>query len=278
MQADLGVQAWAPTIAGCLFVACVAVLHRCCLAARVECPPALQRCPAGPICRPPPPVPCLRPLLQTEEEKKAEAEAAQKQKEMMELMRKAQEEAAAKAKAEAEGKPAEAEAAAEKSGEEGSAAAKEEEQDTSAAEAEVKELLAEATAAADKEDAAAAAAAAEADGGKVKSLEKAETAAAVRATGEAVSEGGPLMKSQKDITLADDLDIRDRCASFLPAPCARFPRLQPCPVPQPHRLQQPARHLAVLVSRWQPPECLCAPSLLPPGAAPTSTATSCCTA
>jgi len=42
------------------------------------------------------------------------------------------------------------------------------------------------------------------------SLEKAETAAAARAGGERVGESGPVMKSQKDVTLAKDLDIRDR--------------------------------------------------------------------
>lgn len=42
------------------------------------------------------------------------------------------------------------------------------------------------------------------------SLEKAETAAAARAGGERVAEGGPVMKSQKDITLAKDLEVRDR--------------------------------------------------------------------
>lgn len=110
------------------------------------------------------------------------------------------------------------EEAAKKKAEEEAAAAKGEEASSSeAAEAEVKELLAEATAAAGKEEAAekeAAAAAAEAsssgDDAQVKSLEKAQTAAAKRAGGEATDAGGAVMKSQKDITLAKDLDLRDR--------------------------------------------------------------------
>ncbi|KAL4420333.1 hypothetical protein ABPG77_010238 [Micractinium sp. CCAP 211/92] len=144
---------------------------------------------------------CVTPLLddlKTEEEKKAEEEAAKKQAEMMEMMRKAQEEAAKK--------KAEEEAAAAK-GEEASSS-------EAAAEAEVKELLAEATDAAAKEEATEkeAAAAASSSGGEetqVKSLEKAQTAAAKRAGGEATG-AGSVMKSQKDITLAKDLDLRDR--------------------------------------------------------------------
>ncbi|EFN52285.1 hypothetical protein CHLNCDRAFT_139027 [Chlorella variabilis] len=172
--------------------------------------------------------------LKTEEEKAAEEAAAKQQKEMMELMKKAQEEAAAKAKAEgeaaaaapaaaadaaaaevapaAEAAPAETAGAAEaeaaaaaspsEGGEDGAPEAA-----SAAAEAEVKEILAEATAAAAAEEAEEAAAAAAA--AKVKSLEKAEVAAAARAGGEAVG-GGAVMRSQKDVTLAEDLDLRDR--------------------------------------------------------------------
>ncbi|KAL4434488.1 hypothetical protein ABPG75_000929 [Micractinium tetrahymenae] len=147
---------------------------------------------------------CVAPLLddlKTEEEKKAEEEAAKKQAEMMEMMRKAQEEAAKKKAEEA--------AAAKGEGEEASSS------EAAAAEAEVKELLAEATAAADKEDAQkeaaaeAAAASSSGDEAQVKSLEKAQTAAAKRASGEATG-AGAVMKSQKDITLVKDLELRDR--------------------------------------------------------------------
>ncbi|KAL4860244.1 hypothetical protein ACK3TF_000429 [Chlorella vulgaris] len=160
--------------------------------------------------------------LKTEEEKQAEAAAAKQQKEMMELMRKAQEDAAKK---QAEGAEAAAAPAAAKEGEEAPKAEADAEassSDIAAAEAEVKELLAEATAAADKEDdeaakaakaaaeEAAAAAASSGEAGKVKSLAKAESAAAERATGEVVGDGSAMMKSQKDITVAEDLDLRDR--------------------------------------------------------------------
>ena len=71
---------------------------------------------------------------------------------------------------------------------------------------------AEATAAVDKEDAAAEDASSS-EAAKVKSLEKAQVAAAKRAGGEAVGTSS-VMKSQKDVTLAADLDIRDRCAAL----------------------------------------------------------------
>lgn len=111
--------------------------------------------------------------------------------------------------------------AAKKKAEEAEAAAKGEEassSETAAAEVEVKELLAEATAAADKEEAkeakegkeaAEAASSSGGDEAQVKSLEKAQTAAAKRASGEDTG-AGAVMKSQKDITLAKDLDLRDR--------------------------------------------------------------------
>ncbi|PSC73353.1 chloroplastic isoform X2 [Micractinium conductrix] len=150
--------------------------------------------------------------LKTEEEKKAEEAAAKQQADMMELMKKAQEDAKKKEAAEASGeaKP-EGEAATEAAkaeGEASSSSAAEDKAAEAAAEAEVKELLAEATAAVDKEDAAAEDASSS-EAAKVKSLEKAQVAAAKRAGGEAVGTSS-VMKSQKDVTLAADLDIRDR--------------------------------------------------------------------
>ena len=43
-----------------------------------------------------------------------------------------------------------------------------------------------------------------------KSLEKAQSAAAARSEGERVGESGPVMKSQKDVTLSKDLALQDR--------------------------------------------------------------------
>ena len=175
-------------------------------------PPRLGRQPSGRPAQPlhPRRAPGPRPA-QTEEEKRAEAERAEQEKQMMEMMRKAQEDAKKKAAAEAAGEAAPAEAgaaaAAEPASSSGAAEAEGDAAALAAAEAEVKEILGEAAAAADAEDAAAAASTS--GGDKIKSLEKAESAAAARAGGERV-DGGSVMKSQKDITLAKDLDVRDR--------------------------------------------------------------------
>jgi len=118
--------------------------------------------------------------LKTEEDRKKEAEAAAQQKELEEIM--------AKAKAEAAKEEAKKEEVEEE--------AKEEEPkgffDASPT-MEIKE---------DKEE--------EEESPAPKSLEKAETAAAARADGEKADEDGAVMKSQKEITLAKDMDLQDR--------------------------------------------------------------------
>ena len=180
--------------------------------------------------------PSLLPV-QTEEEKKKEVEEAEQQRKIMEMMQvrgasrgclpaatwpclrllsapcvclfmalqKAQEEAAAKQKAAAEG-ASEGDAKAE--GAERAAA----EVEAGSEAAEAKPEAAPAAAAEGEEQLAAAAAAeAEAEAAKVKTLAKAEAAAA-RSGGEQVA--GQAMRSQKDITLAKDLELRDRWAAW----------------------------------------------------------------
>lgn len=126
--------------------------------------------------------------LKTEEERKAEAEKAAQQKEIEELMAKAREEAAKKEEAEKEGEVAEDETEKEKPKgffEQQAAEQKKEQQSKEKEESKEDELS------------------------TPKSLEKAETAAASRAKGEVVGDG-TVMKSQKDITLANDLALQDR--------------------------------------------------------------------
>lgn len=113
--------------------------------------------------------------LKTEEEKKKEAEEAEQQRQIMEMMQKAREEAAKQEAAEKE--------AAER-GEAAPAAA-----EAAAAEAKPEEA---------------------AQGEQIKSLEKAQVAAAARSGGERVGDSGAVMRSQKDVTLAKDLELRDR--------------------------------------------------------------------
>lgn len=151
----------------------------------------------------------LAPLvedLKTKEEKEAEELEAKQQKEIQELMAKAREEAAKeKAKEEAgETAPAEGEAEAKEETTTAAAEEKEGEEKEAAAPAE-----AEATPAA-TEVAAEAEAEEEESSTTPKSLEKAQAAAAARSDGEQVGEGGAVMKSQKDVTLAADLELRDR--------------------------------------------------------------------
>lgn len=114
--------------------------------------------------------------LKTEEERKKEAEAAAQQKEFEEIM--------AKAKAEA---------------------AKEESKEGEAKEEEPKGFFDSSPTMETKEDKEN-----EEESSTPKSLEKAESAAAARADGEKVDEDGTVMKSQKDITLAKDMDLQDR--------------------------------------------------------------------
>ncbi|KAI8112260.1 hypothetical protein M9434_003584 [Picochlorum sp. BPE23] len=114
--------------------------------------------------------------LKTEEERKKEAEAAAQQKEFEEIM--------AKAKAEA---------------------AKEESKEGEAKEEEPKGFFDSSPTMETKEDKEK-----EEESSAPKSLEKAESAAAARADGEKVDEAGTVMKSQKDITLAKDMDLQDR--------------------------------------------------------------------
>lgn len=142
----------------------------------------------------------LAPLaedLKTEEERKKEEEEAKQQKEIQELMAKAREEAA-KEKAKEESGETEAEAEPAKKEEvKGFFEAQEEERTAAAA-------AASTPAAADEDSAA------ESESAQLKSLEKAQAAAAARKEGERVGDSSTVMKSQKDITLSKDLELRDR--------------------------------------------------------------------
>jgi len=139
----------------------------------------------------------LAPLvedLKTEEDKKKEAEEAAQQKEMQELMAKAREEAA-KEKAKEESGETE-EVKEEKEEVKGFFEAQEEARSAATSPA--------ATAAADNKEEESS------DSAQPKSLEKAQAAAAARSDGERVGESSTVMKSQKDITLGKDLELRDR--------------------------------------------------------------------
>ena len=126
--------------------------------------------------------------LKTEEERKAEKEEAEKQAKIQEMIAKAKEEAERKEK-EGEASPEDDKAKAEALLDAMEAVAGEVTSDE-----EVKE---EAKAAAEEV--------------KPATLEKAENASAQRAAGEPVAEdASKTMRSQKDITLAADLDLRDR--------------------------------------------------------------------
>lgn len=127
--------------------------------------------------------------LKTQEEREKEEAEAKAQRELQELM--------AKARADAE-KEERKEAAGEETSSPGETEA--------AAAATMAEGIDE-----DKEEAGG-----EEDDGEVrpKSLEKAQAAAAARATGERVGESGNIMKSQKDVNLAKDLDVRDRIDTY----------------------------------------------------------------
>ena len=117
--------------------------------------------------------------------------------------------------AKAEAKEAEAAAAGQPAGEGAEAAA------PAPAEGEAKEAAAAAEAApapaaaeGEAEPAAAAKEAAAAAEAAPKSLQKAQAAAAERAGGEAVEGGAGTMRAQKDITLASDMDLRDRLDTY----------------------------------------------------------------
>ncbi|KAL4522238.1 hypothetical protein Ndes2437B_g07974 [Nannochloris sp. 'desiccata'] len=141
----------------------------------------------------------LSPLvedLKTDEDKKKEAEEAAQQKEIQELMAKAREEAA-KEKAKEESGETE-EVKEEKEEAKGFFEAQEEARSAATTTA------AAAAAADDKEEGEAS------DSAQPKSLEKAQAAAAARSDGERVGESATVMKSQKDITLGNDLELRDR--------------------------------------------------------------------
>ena len=141
--------------------------------------------------------------LKTQEEKEKEELEAKQQLEIQELMAKAREEAAKEKAAEEAGEAktaedieviaeAKAEAEAEAAPEEGETAVEVEV---------IAEEKAEVKAEAEEE---------EESSTTPKSLEKAQAAAAARSDGERVGEGGAVMKSQKDVTLATDLVLRDR--------------------------------------------------------------------
>ena len=126
----------------------------------------------------------LAPLvddLKTEEERKQEAEQAAQQKEIQELMAKAREEAEKEKEKEASGE--ESEEGESDKGEQPVGVQDQADGDKEEA--------------SDKEE-------------TPKSLEKAENAAASRAEGEVVGEDGTVMKSQKDINLAQDMALQDR--------------------------------------------------------------------
>ncbi len=145
----------------------------------------------------------LAPLvddLKTEEDKKKEAEEAAQQKEIQELMAKAREEAAKEKAQEESGETATpaAEVEVEVVGEE----KKEESKGFFEAQEEERTSTPTTTTAAAADEASEAA--------QPKSLEKAQAAAAARSDGERVGESATVMKSQKDITLGKDLELRDR--------------------------------------------------------------------
>lgn len=156
----------------------------------------------------------LAPLLddlKTPEEREKEAAEAKAQAEIQELMAKARKDAEAEeAKEKAGGAAA---PAGEEGGEGGAAPAAE------GVEAQAEAMLAAAEASGDAEaaapaaeaEAAAAAAAEGAEEVKPKSLEKAEAAAGARAGGEpAPASPAAVMRTQKEVTLAADLEQRDR--------------------------------------------------------------------
>ncbi len=145
----------------------------------------------------------LAPLvedLKTEEDKKKEAEEAAQQKEIQELMAKAREDAAKEKAKEEAGEVAEEEEEAPKKEETKGFFESQEEERTSAT-----------TSTAAAETAASTESSEEvSESGQPKSLEKAQIAAAKRSEGERVGESATVMKSQKDITLGKDLELRDR--------------------------------------------------------------------
>lgn len=146
--------------------------------------------------------------LKTEEEKLKEEQEAKQQRELQELM--------AKAREEAEKQKAKEQEAAEAGVEAAEAVPKEEAGEAKADEAGVEAKTEEAqpvevNAEVPSEEAKEGEEEEDEDGEvKPKSLEKAQAAAAARSTGERVGDGGAVMRSQKDVTLAKDLEVRDR--------------------------------------------------------------------
>ena len=148
----------------------------------------------------------LAPLvedLKTEEEKEAEVLAAKQQKEIQELMAKAREEAA-KEKAAEEGGEGQKSGEVVVEGEEGEKAGEEGQTTAAAADAAAADTEAK------KEDKEGSEEKEGESSATPKSLEKAQAAAAARSTGERVGDSSVVMKSQKDVTLSKDLELRDR--------------------------------------------------------------------
>lgn len=145
--------------------------------------------------------------LKTEEEKKKEEEEAKQQKELQELMAKAREEAAKEA-AEKEKAESSKESEGQKPADEVTDTDKESvsaASDATASETQGQiEAQTEAQIETEKEKQEGE------DEVKPKSLEKAQAAAASRSGGEKIESSGIVMKSQKDVTLAQDLELRDR--------------------------------------------------------------------
>lgn len=158
--------------------------------------------------------------LKTEEEKKAEQEAAEQQKQLMEMIKKAQEEAAAAekkekaAKEEGAAEPAAAEATPAEQPEAAAAAEQPAEQAQQEAEAPAEPAAAAVEGESSKEGEEKKGEEVEAAAAGPTSLQKAQLAAAERAQGEKLEGSSTVMRAQKDITLKDDMELRDRVETY----------------------------------------------------------------